>query len=303
MLALYNNGGRETGFGKGPEVVSPEKVLNVELAVDARYTDAVEWIGRTRLRLPDVNGRRTLSVTLVPGDVKVVEIQPNPIPPPTKTEAVNLAEGKAATASSSRDAAHGPTAAVNGITDITDGWQSQDGFPQELTIDLGAIELVTSVNLKLAWPEQDIVDARAAWRQPKVYQYHVEWSPNGRNWSLLFDARSNQSPEHPKGYHRFFEQPVPVRCLKVVIDGSSTEKNAHVVELEVFGRRAARRRMPGRMPSEPTPEPPGLVAVSPPAWSKEERDSRAARLCLCTTFRLQMRLGCDHCRVCLITMP
>ena len=234
VLALYNNGGRETGFAKGPEVVSPEKLLNVAIAVDARYTDAVEWIGRARLRFREVNGQPTLSVTLVPGDVKVIEIQPNPIPPPKKTEAVNLALGKTATASSSRDAAHGPEAAVNGITDNTDGWQSQDGFPQDLTVDLGAIELVTSVNLRLAWPEHDIVDPRVAWRKPKVYQYHVEWSPNGREWSLLFDARGNQSPEHPKGYHRFFEQPIPARCLKVVIDGSSTEKNAHVVELEVY---------------------------------------------------------------------
>jgi hypothetical protein len=236
VLTLYNNGGRETGFGKGPEVVAPEKVLNVKIAVDRRYVDAVEWIGRSRLRFREQSGRPTLGVTLAPGDVKIVEIQPALIPPLVSTEAVNLARGKTASASSSRDAAHGPASAVNGNCELTDGWQSKDGFPQKLSVDLGAIELLSSVNLKLAWPEQDMVDARAGLK-PKIYQYHAEWSPNGEQWSLLFDARTNQSPEHPKGYHRHFEQPIPARFVKVVIDGSSTEKMAHVVELEVYGAR------------------------------------------------------------------
>jgi hypothetical protein len=85
VIALYNNGGRETGFGKDPEPVWPEKVVNVQIAVAPRYTDAVEWIGRSRLRFRQGAGQPTRNVTLVPGDVKVIEIQPTRIPPPKKT--------------------------------------------------------------------------------------------------------------------------------------------------------------------------------------------------------------------------
>jgi hypothetical protein len=222
VISLYNNDGIDSGYGKAAGRTWPIKRVNVQIRVAADITNALEWIGNNRLTITD----RRINVPLDPGEVRIVEIQPEAIQRPAPIGPQNLALGQPATASSSAPG-HGPAKAVNGREDIYDAWWSREFAPQWLQVDLGSVQLISSVRLLLAWSEDDRIF-------PRVYQHKVEVSTNGTEWGLLLDDRKNVLTAHPRGHWRHFD-PVDARYVKVTITRNTAGTGGQIVELGVYG--------------------------------------------------------------------
>jgi len=235
VIALYNNSGRQTQNARGPEIVWPDKYVEVELAAGAEFKDAVEWLSRERLSFAGKDGARVLRLGIQPGDLKVVEIQPEVIPPVTVVEAPNLALKQPVTASSTgKDAGHGhtpspkdPERAVDGDLSPASAWWSYAHCPQWLQVDLGAAKRIGSVRTVMLWSEDNDI-------LPRIYQFHVEASIDGKTWTRLYDETKNLSTAHRQGYHRHFD-PVEARYVRVTTTHSTAFSGGQIVELEVYG--------------------------------------------------------------------
>jgi hypothetical protein len=220
----------------------------VEIAVAPEITHAVEWISRARLGIVRENEKQCgiLRIGLEPGDVRVVEIQPEEIPPAQVVERVNLALNRPAKASSFCEAGprdetvateHGPEQAVNGNRDIYNGWWSKGNCdpktPQWLEVDLGAVKKISSTNTVFMWSEDNQILQR-------IYQYYVESSVDGQTWSKLFDESKNMMPADPRGHHRYFD-PVEARYVRITVTLNTALSGAQIVQFEVYGDEKARR--------------------------------------------------------------
>jgi hypothetical protein len=248
VISLYNNSGREAFNGAGPEKVWPDHRVDVEIAVAPEITHAVEWISRSRVGILRQNEDHSgvLWVALEPGDVRIVEIQPQDIPPVVVAERVNLALNRPVKASSSceagfRDQAaaadHGPEMAVNGNRENDDAWWSKEHCdpktPQWLEVDLGKVKNINSINTVFMWSEDNQILQR-------IYQYYVETSVDGKTWSKLFDESKNMMPAHPRGHHCFFK-PVEARYVRITTTLNTAQSGGQIVEFEVYGDKKAPR--------------------------------------------------------------
>jgi len=248
VIALYNNSGRQTQNAQGPEVVWPDKYVEVELAADAEFKDAAEWIRRERLALTEKDGVKVLRLGIPPGDLRVVEIQPDPIPPVRAVEAPNLALKQPATASSTgKDTHRGralspktPERAVDGDLSPSSAWWSYGHCPQWLQVDLGAVKKIGSVRTVMLWSENNDI-------LPRIYQFYVESSTDGQNWTKLYDETKNLSTAQRRGYHRHFD-PVKARYVRVTVTHSTAFSGGQIVEFEVYGDTKAEREYPWRTP-------------------------------------------------------
>ncbi|MFH0921159.1 MAG: NPCBM/NEW2 domain-containing protein, partial [Fibrobacterota bacterium] len=238
VISLYNNAGRETFMANGPEKVWLEHRVDVEIAVAPEITHAVEWISRDRVGIIRENEKQAgvLRIGLDPGEVRVVEIQPEDIPPAQVVERVNLALNRPVKASSFCTD-HGPELAVNGNRDIYDAWWSKEyctpKTPQWLEVDLGAVKKINSINTIFMWSEDNQILQR-------VYQYYVETSVDGQTWNKVFDESENMMPAHPRGHHRFFD-PVDARYVRITTTMNTAISGAQIVEFEVYGDEKAPR--------------------------------------------------------------
>ena len=226
VVALYNNAGRETQYGRGPEKIWPDRRVDVEMVVAPDTKDAVEWLGHRRLRFVKQGGQRLLRVPLEPGEVRIVETQPSTIPALRTVEPVNLALNRPVTASSSAPK-HGPERAVDGQAGIYDAWWSDHFCPQWLQVDLGKAQRIRSIKTIMMWSEDNRIF-------PRIYQYYVETSVDGKTWSRLLDETGNLFAAHRRGHHRHFD-PVQARYVRVTVTRSTAGAGGQIVELEVYG--------------------------------------------------------------------
>lgn len=244
VISLYNNSGREAFNGNAPEKVWPDRRVDVEIAVAPEIAHAVEWIGRDRLGIVRDNDKQAgaLRIGLDPGDVRVVEIQPDDIPPAQVVERVNLALNRPVKTSSSNSnpvnvSKHGPELAVNGNRDIYDAWWSEGQcdpkMPQWLEVDLGEVKRIGSINTIFMWSEDNQILQR-------IYQYYVETSVDGQTWKKAFDESKNTMPAHPRGHRRYFD-PVDARYVRIMTTLNTAVSGAQIVEFEVYGDEKATR--------------------------------------------------------------
>jgi putative heme-binding domain-containing protein len=132
----------------------------------------------------------------------------------------NLAQGKAATASSAQDASKAAGSAVDG--DETTRWcAANDTAPQWLQVDLGS--------------PQDVTGCRITWEfDDTPYRHKVETSADGKTWSPAVDRTGN--PANKQAEENDFTAR-GVRYVRVAVTGLKPGAWASVYELEVFGTR------------------------------------------------------------------
>ncbi len=247
VISLFNNAGVKY-TNKTPVTIWPSYKVEAEIVVPTATKDAVEWLSRNRLKVN--NG--LVKVTVSPGEVKIIEIQPKKIAPIKVSEQVNLAIGSKVTASSfcagkqrnrcdsniytntiCKD--NSPEKAVNGNRDIYDAWWSKthaDLKSKELPwleVDLGAVKKIRSINPIYMWSE----DSNALTR---IYQYYIEISKDGKKWTTVIDERKNSSPANRRGTHYYFvENPLEARYVRITTTLASAHGGAQIVEFEIYG--------------------------------------------------------------------
>jgi hypothetical protein len=131
----------------------------------------------------------------------------------------NLTTGKPATASASLPQ-HPPSLAVDGIVRLESSWQA-DPYPQWLKLDLEEPHKLMRVHV---WPY---------WGAGRYYRYSVEVSPDGREWVMVGDKRTNTAPATEKG-DSFEFAPREVRFIRVNMLYHSLNPGVHIVEIKVL---------------------------------------------------------------------
>lgn len=137
----------------------------------------------------------------------------------------DLAFGATATASSyyelktpEHDYAYQPSHVTD--HDNATMWKAGDNsFPQNLTLDLGAVKKINRVMTQFEFAGY-------------YYQYKIEYSKNGEDWKLYADRSDNRTPCSPM----IDDQKVKARYLKLTVLGSEkTGLYAAVWNMKVYG--------------------------------------------------------------------
>ncbi len=230
VVGLFNNGGLSTADesnhgSMGPEIADPCKTLKIRLTMKKPMDHAAELISGERCYFNGRQDARFLEFTLKPGEVRIVEISPDPIPDRMVRRRVNLALNKKVTASSSARN-YGPEKAVDGNEDFLSAWWSDKACPQELTVDLGKIETIGSIRTVMAWSLDNLLF-------PRFQQYTVGASLDGTDFRTVVDESANVLFDTARGHHRFFA-PVKARYLKLSVSYSACRQGAQVIEFQAF---------------------------------------------------------------------
>ena len=230
VIGLFNNGGLtvagESNHGSmGPETADPCKTLKIRLRMKKPMNHAVELISGERCYFSGSQNSRFLDFTLAPGEVRIVEISPDPIPDRKVRRRVNLALNKKVTATSSARN-FGPEKAVDGNEDFMSAWWSDKACPQEMVVDLGKVQTIGSVRTVMAWSLDNLV-------YPRFQQYTVSASIDGKKYRTIVDESANVLFDTERGHHRFFA-PVKARYLKLSVSFSSCRQGAQVIEFQAF---------------------------------------------------------------------
>lgn len=135
----------------------------------------------------------------------------------------NLATGKKVTVSGGTQGPQAPQLAVDDNLDLGSSWWAGPA-PQWLQVDLGKPEKVDRIELFPYW------DGR------RYYQYRIESSLNGKDWTELVDRRSNTVPAKAEGdEHRF--PATSMRFVRVHMLKGSANEGVHIVEVKVWPAR------------------------------------------------------------------
>ena len=247
VISLFNNAGVKYN-NTSPVKIWPSYKVDVKIKVPKEVTDAVEWLSHNRLEIES----GVITVPVAPGEVRIVEFQPQDIPPVKVEEHINLAINSKATASSycakkyrnkcdsnpyanrvSGD--NTPEKAINGNGDIFDAWWSKTHADYKadtdpwLQLDLGDVKDIRSINPIYMWSEDNDTLSR-------VYQYYIEISKDGENWKTVIDERKNSSLARREGVHCYFvEAPLKARYVRIVTTLATAHGGAQIVEFEVYG--------------------------------------------------------------------
>jgi hexosaminidase len=132
----------------------------------------------------------------------------------------NLATGKPVTVSGGTQNPQNPELAVDGIKQIGSAWWAEPA-PQWIKIDLQKENSVDRIKVYPYW------DGR------RYYQYTVEVSVNGDDWTMVGDKTTNTVPSNDAGDEFKFEAR-KVRFVRVNMLKGSANQGVHIVEIEVF---------------------------------------------------------------------
>ena len=88
-------------------------------------------------------------------------------------------------------------------------------------MDLQAVHNVDRVNLVTYWDGG------------RYYQYKVDLSTNGKDWTTVVDQSTNTTPATEKGYVDEFK-PQPARYIRVTVLKNSANEGVHIVELRAY---------------------------------------------------------------------
>ncbi len=191
--------------------------------------------------------------------VHVVEVQVySDDPAAPKNSAVqmnhpgNLALGRPVSTTVPQETDKAPERAVNGVLDRNDGWWgARSETPKVFTVDLGASQSI------------DTVRAIFYWDGTRYYQYAVEGSEDGAQWTVLADATKNTTPSTSLGYIHTFA-PVKARYVRLNDIRNSANPSCHLTELEVYAAGQAPKTYAAAEPPAPPPAPKPAPIVPPP---------------------------------------
>jgi len=132
----------------------------------------------------------------------------------------NLTTNKPVEVSGGTEGEWSPQRAVDGITENLSGWWASPG-PQWIKVDLEAI-----YNLKRVKVFTYFDGARS-------YQYTVELSEDGENWTLVADKKDQKQPAIGSGDTHDFT-PIRARYVRVNLLKNSANIAVHLNEVQVF---------------------------------------------------------------------
>lgn len=122
----------------------------------------------------DNHSNNSSTPTPTPTATPTPTVSPTPTPPPTST---NIALNKPATASSTYSS-NNASNAVDGNTSTY--WRANSAPAQWLKVDLGSSKTMTGYELKI-------------YHTDRYYQFTIDVSNDGTNWTTVVDKRSNTS--------------------------------------------------------------------------------------------------------------
>lgn len=138
-------------------------------------------------------------------------------------EVIGLAYRKPVTVSGGTEAGHAPERVVDGNAYDVGGssWWAGPPTPRWLQVDLQKVHRLNRVHV---FPY---------WDGGRYYQYTVEVSVDGEDFSQVADMSKNTRPATPKGdVHKF--APIQARYVRVNMLFNSANPSVHLVELRVF---------------------------------------------------------------------
>lgn len=131
----------------------------------------------------------------------------------------NLTTGKPVKASGI-EAGYRPENAVDGIVDLDKAWWASP-YPQWLQVDLEAVHTLDRLHLFPYWGGN------------RYYQYTVELSVDGRNWTQVVDMSRNTQPSTSQGdLHQFPRS--SARFLRINMRKNSANPGVHLVEVRAY---------------------------------------------------------------------
>lgn len=145
---------------------------------------------------------------------------------PESPQAVKLGENlflHAAVKASSQCGNYGPKYAVDGSRDNPGQHWAAENLPVWLTVELKEPATVNAIRLWTYWDHK------------RWYQYAVEGSLDGQNWTILADRRDNMLPATETGHTLLFP-PTKVKFVRTTIARGSAggRTGGHIVEIEGY---------------------------------------------------------------------
>ncbi|MCB0466363.1 MAG: discoidin domain-containing protein, partial [Aequorivita sp.] len=131
----------------------------------------------------------------------------------------NIALNKPTTSSSGTEAAS--SNAVDGIYSI-DNWWGASPFPQWWSVDLGDEYDLSKL---VVFNYYDGI---------RYYQYDIQGSLNGTNWTTLVDFNTNTTPATSEGNTFNLGNP-SARYIRVNMNYNSVNTGVHIIEFEAYG--------------------------------------------------------------------
>ena len=132
----------------------------------------------------------------------------------------SLCTGKPVETSGAVNPNEKPEFAVDGYGDIKKYWGTIPA-PQWLRVDLQGEFAVDRINILPYWDHK------------RYYQYTIEVSCDGKEWTKVVDASQNTEPGTEAGYTHMFN-PIKARYVKVNMIKNSDNPAVHLVDLRVY---------------------------------------------------------------------
>ncbi|SDM83227.1 discoidin domain-containing protein [Actinacidiphila guanduensis] len=172
----------------------------------------------TTLKVPGLTPQTAYTFTVVARDAALNASQPSPALDVTTPSDHDLAQGKPVTVSSYSEP-NTPQLAVDG--DLSTRWAQGLGLPDPswIQVDLGAVTPVSAVV--------------TTFEKSGGYQYLLEYSADGLNWSTLDDHTASATTAQTN-YSFAGDSPVSARYLRLTVTGSSYNGGS-IYELQAYG--------------------------------------------------------------------
>lgn len=197
----------------------PASTDNVGVSGYAVYdgTTRIALTTSTSVRLGGLTPGSSHSYTVVARDAAGNQSAAGPATAVTLPADTDLALHKPVTVSSYSEP-NTPGLAVDG--DLSTRWAQGLGLPDPswIQVDLGAVTSIKS--------------AVTTFELPSGYQYLLEYSADGTNWSTLEDHTAARTTDRTN--YTFLAQPVDARYVRLTVTGSSGNGGS-IYELQVYG--------------------------------------------------------------------
>ena len=136
---------------------------------------------------------------------------------------------------------------TDGKTDKYNGVTGYLGIhaPSYVTVDLQDIKEVKNICFKLwDYEDKDNECPDKAQLKDKLYTYRLLISTDKMEWKVVYDCSKLQKDKYKKGWQTFvWEQPVPVRFIRVHCMNSKRGSGFHIVELHAYDQVARLRKV------------------------------------------------------------
>jgi chitodextrinase len=201
------------------DVSWPAATDNVAVTTYALYEDGnrIAVTDQTQYRVNGLAPQSTHTFTVVARDAAMNESAPSPGATVTMPADNDLALNKPVTVSSYSQP-NTPQLAVDG--NLSTRWAQGLGLPDPswIQVDLGSVDSVSSVV--------------TTFEKSAGYQYRIEYSTDGSNWSTLDDHTA--TPTTSQTNYSSTAAPVSARYLRLTITGSSYNGGS-IYELQAYG--------------------------------------------------------------------